>query len=691
MKTYSIDKFFALLLLCTLSTSVYSQWKSCQGVDGFTTNHLLGVDSAILVNGLGGTYSRNMLTPVWEELTIPVSFPEIRTVLDKLLFATAGTNLYFSPDRGHSWGVRYDAGHYIDSFRDVDSTLFILQQDTLKRSDDLGYTFQTVAKLPTNSNLFSCDSLLFYYSGYWLSVLNISLDKGISWQELPPVPIQSQLIKVIIGNGNIYCLLESYNSPQYYIYKLNGLQGSWKSINYNLGNVITDMEILNGTLYAAFEKLYRFRESDSTWIQEIIGQDSSSIVTHISVYKGKLFSATPEELYQYDTDQGWSTFHDGLNSRSFHSINVQGNRIWAVSYYGELFVSTDQGITYQKTGWRDVTDIKFLDDMIFLSSLSGLYVSSDFGTSWIQKTNQSIGAGIKLNQDYLYKYTGSSIQRCSMDDFQWVTIIDEYHWSYDGFEVIGPDVYYASSDFALGPGPPVADTALYHVKRSTDNGNSFQPVFQSSCPILDEPKGYLTSAHSTIYHYGCSSLKSENLGETWSPFTLPADSPWVNLFVNDEARIISQNNLLWLNKYTVDSSWTDITGDLYKNNSYIHLKCIGASGKNILASNNFNGLWYRDDLLTSIGELEQGPLFKVTVFPNPSSKKTNISFSLLQPSTGSITIMDLMGRQCSVNNFQFMNGKNTVELQLDSFKPGVYLVKVGAGNYKGTSKFIVNK
>ena len=79
----------------------------------------------------------------------------------------------------------------------------------------------------------------------------------------------------------------------------------------------------------------------------------------------------------------------------------------------------------------------------------------------------------------------------------------------------------------------------------------------------------------------------------------------------------------------------------------------------------------------------------LSVFPNPTAAKTNVSINLTNESTVAITVTDLSGKTVYTNNMGTMtSGQHSVALNTESFTSGVYYVTVNTNDSQVTRKLI---
>ncbi|MEI6090222.1 MAG: T9SS type A sorting domain-containing protein [bacterium] len=84
--------------------------------------------------------------------------------------------------------------------------------------------------------------------------------------------------------------------------------------------------------------------------------------------------------------------------------------------------------------------------------------------------------------------------------------------------------------------------------------------------------------------------------------------------------------------------------------------------------------------------------FSLSISPNPTSGKLNISYTLTEPALTSISISNMLGNEMakiSENQFQ-LTGKYNLNYNASNFAPGVYFITIKAGNKSETKKIGIN-
>jgi hypothetical protein len=141
----------------------------------------------------GGAWTLLSSTPavVYELGTTPDRPGELLAV-GAQLGRTVFSDFYVSPDGGRSWSIRgaLRVGHFPSLVSDGRGRIYVVEQGQVRWSTDCGATWN-------GDNLRGAASLIldssrenmFYVPGGSYDVVYRSIDRGVSWQELPlPVP-----------------------------------------------------------------------------------------------------------------------------------------------------------------------------------------------------------------------------------------------------------------------------------------------------------------------------------------------------------------------------------------------------------------------------------------------------------------------------------------------------------------------
>lgn len=118
---------------------------------------------------------------------------------------------------------------------------------------------------------------------------------------------------------------------------------------------------------------------------------------------------------------------------------------------------------------------------------------------------------------------------------------------------------------------------------------------------------------------------------------------------------------------------------------------VSASGTYSVTVVNAEGCEKADTVLVSIitGTKDAALSGSLTLFPNPTSGWTNLSFVDFQPDTYTISVHDMLGRLLSAQKVPVEVSRLTLSLDLNLLPAGAYFVRVASGNGALTKRIIV--
>ena len=104
---------------------------------------------------------------------------------------------------------------------------------------------------------------------------------------------------------------------------------------------------------------------------------------------------------------------------------------------------------------------------------------------------------------------------------------------------------------------------------------------------------------------------------------------------------------------------------------------------------------YQTDAIYQIGTIEavenSNSASQLGVYPIPAKHELNVDLELGQSEGVTVSIYNLIGELMVTNSYEMSKGINTIKLDIDGLKDGVYLCKVNSGNNQITRKFNVLK
>ena len=77
------------------------------------------------------------------------------------------------------------------------------------------------------------------------------------------------------------------------------------------------------------------------------------------------------------------------------------------------------------------------------------------------------------------------------------------------------------------------------------------------------------------------------------------------------------------------------------------------------------------------------------MYPNPATNNVNVTFSSEESANAVLSVMNLMGQTVYTENVNIHEGYNLVNLSVNNFRSGVYMVNIKTNKGTSTQKLIV--
>ena len=77
------------------------------------------------------------------------------------------------------------------------------------------------------------------------------------------------------------------------------------------------------------------------------------------------------------------------------------------------------------------------------------------------------------------------------------------------------------------------------------------------------------------------------------------------------------------------------------------------------------------------------------MYPNPATNNVNVTFSSEESANAVLSVMNLMGQTVYTENVNIHEGYNMVNLSVNNFRSGVYMVNIKTNKGTSTQKLIV--
>lgn len=304
-----------------------------------------------------------------------------------LLFAgTYGSGIMVSADNGKTFvNANFKFGQ-IQSLTRKNDILFatsvkdgiLISQDHGKnwRASVGGMKAQQITSLIKKGNTFITGS----YGGG----ISISEDKGDHWtqviSEMLDQPGSMLIPFALCSSGNN--IIAGTLSQGVITSSDNGV--TWQSTNLNFtvnSLVVKDPYVFAGTDMG----VYISANQGVTWSS--VGLTDQRVMT-LLVSKDKIYAGTEKPGVSVSQNNGvsWSAMNSGMTDVNVRVMGSNGNTLYAATVFGGMYRSTDEDIHWTRvsgpTAGRLVLAISRFNDVLFVSTDLGVYISTDDGGSW---------------------------------------------------------------------------------------------------------------------------------------------------------------------------------------------------------------------------------------------------------------------------------------------------------------------
>jgi hypothetical protein len=352
------------------------------------------------------------------------------------------------------------------------------------------------------------------------------------------------------------------------------------------------------------------------------------------------------------------------------NISQSGENLFAASNSG-AFLSTDDGLHWKSIGLFDkyVHDILGIENKLFAATDSGVFLSIDTGKVWKPVNNGLIfyneplaltklvgkiflgtgGNGVSFSTDYgsSWKTTDSGIWPNS----------SIYSLAVDGQKII-------------------AGSAYGTIFQSTNEGLTWSAITIDSTTSDTYLHAVLIKDSNLYAGSNRGGFRSTNGGKRWE--TIANGVGEVTAFAQ------SGNNLFMGLGNVLYSTNNGDSWSMVSSNGTDFITCTALSfARKYLIVGDWNGFLWRRPLVEMIPEniihrINKKPILES--FPNPLSTKSTISFSNEQREYTTISIVDMLGKECAhLFSGDLDAGEHSFEWDASHNPPGMYLCVIHAG------------
>ena len=702
-----MEKPKKLLLILLLPLFVfpklsYSQWEMASGLDGANLVSMVSIDSVLIaISEDRGIYTKTN-EESWEISNFNSSFRKL-TKAGKCVFAY--NSMFDNAIRSFDYGVTWESAETLYSTSQVWSIDTVIFYRGTKRSFNYGTTYDTIQfPIPDSSpQVFCDDSLLFaYYQGdpsEDIPSIFYSSDLGETWDSISiqgfyrGIYYTHTIYQIMYMNGTFWLQDDGeYSggpSPRD-IFVFDGDLNSWINVTNNLPRFSWhhDLFSYNGNILCSIDKypVFKFNYADSSWSQFA---EASKNVYQFLLHGEELFCTAKQGACSLDTLGNWTTYYDGLHHREVSSICSHDGIIY-VTANDELFYSEDEGLSFQLRPGGYGFQIITTDTVFYVASDHEFRISRDYGTTWVSNSDSidfhhgSFIQHISISPAAYFVGTYRGLYRSLSDSIAWEKVVNGpffYDFSARDVEAIDTTVLVGEYDWLPG--------RLYF---SNDNGISFSDYDEYSI---------LRKVGQSYYLLKDSIYRSDDLAQSWKLIPVDMDGYRGRCIDEKGDTIITGGEIDFepsiVMTYNNGDDWIDLIDDLpILSEDYFgpYIETLKIVDGRIFVANPKYGLWYRDDILTSLNDKPSSfdnKIKNIVTSPNPFKTSTTMSYNLQQPSPVQITIYNHLGNQVEIIQQKQSSGKQQIVWNAEQFPSGMYYFTLQAGGQMASGKMVVVK
>jgi len=384
-----------------------------------------------------------------------------------------------------------------------------------------------------------------------------STDNATSWSNIFAMP-NNENVLILATNSSIHFFAGATSG----VYRSTDLGNSWTSSSFGLDGLTVQHLVVdeNDYLFAATSNgVYRSTDNGGVWDRSSNGLNNVSVSWLTLAVGDLIYAATSSGIY-LTMDKGDNWLFLGLPAENIYSLAINGQSHLFAGGTGELFRSTDNGISWTTVGDGLPSSVFHLnidpDDRVFVGTHWGVYRSTDNGESWVEPDsgllNTLVQAITSDEEGIVYVGTyGSGIYRSENAGDLWLQasfgLSDTYILSivspspgviltgtfsgYGGGASIfrstsqgdlwlqvhsGVYDYEAVYDFAISGGNTFAGMSYGGIYRSTDLGNTWSEVaFYGVYSLTAAQDGVLFAGGGPFVY------RSTNHGTSWTSHYIP--------------------------------------------------------------------------------------------------------------------------------------------------------------------------
>lgn len=679
--------FYSLLIFVLFPFYAQAQWEQTNGPFGaYEILSIVEHDGVIFVNAAGSGIFRSLdFGEHWvmvRDAKLLDHRPALHITDNGILFAS-DSGIVRSMDYGNTW-VAVNNGLEGYDFNSIDSdTSGVVYTTSIEgyngesavyKSDNNGETWRRVlvAGMDFSSLHVTCNGTVWYasYKEIWRSD-----DKGENWISVF-LPLSTFLYSVNSINsdstGSVYFSTDFY----YSLWKTKDNGITWiKLLDFGDIGGIKILEVdhdndviasLNGSINRSIDGGYTWQEFPS----KVIGYAFKS------VNSDTLLSGYSNFLISMDDGNTWQIRNNGIIATSINSIAVTPQeKIFAIN--GRLWMSDDMGNTWNDVGSNTGSNVFYS----IKNYPSGLYLVSeinhderflrsvDEGASWQEINFDAEVRDFSINSlGHIFVSTTQYLFRSTDDGETW-----------DLLEHMDDEIYIEKLAINSNDAILIKTRDSDYFMVSHDNGDTWTVLDK-----LDNDVKFIKADTSGNFYY---SAGGHLMRYSW----VPSETSYIL-----EDITLGQNNITVISLYIKPDNdlfvsttqglyhssddgltWTDFYSETVTPNAIFYDMAFAPKSGFLYGGHITTGVWRISlGIETDVHDIALENSSTISVYPNPAINTVTISSNNNQTKEDDIIIMfDQKGS--IIKQTRLVN--STATLSLQGIKPGIYMLKAGAG------------
>lgn len=368
---------------------------------------------------------------------------------------------------------------------------------------------------------------------------------------------------------------------------------------------------------------------------------------------------------------------NALGDRNITSFASQGNTLFVGTGSG-IFRSSDNGTSWSiaNTGLGTNLGISVMaanNTNVFAVARGNLLTSVDLGNSWVSASTATTISSVITHRDWVYVISAGDILRTANNGITWQNVSN--------------NLFARSAISIISDGTRLFVFSQRDNFVSNDNGNSWQLFANTNRSILspvilgNDIFGVSFDGTSGIACGSSGLLVNRNIASSWASlrtitnptilFTLGNSNLFAGVCTNNGGRIfVSTNN---------GSTWTQASNGIPAGLSVGAISAFIWVGQVLYVGTAAGGL-FRTPLAitTSISQENTNVNNRLSHHPNPCSDFTTIQYTLTQASHVQIELYSLLGtRLATLVQEQQAAGNYVVPVDVRTYPSGQYYVRLG--------------